>query len=72
MSGRLKPKPWPKCNICEGSGVDYGETCRGCGGSGRDPDCCENTGCGEPAVGFTDEGVYLCEGCLFEHETETT
>lgn len=32
----------PKCQECDGKGVDpWGETCIGCGGSGRDPDCCE-------------------------------
>lgn len=59
-------KGWPACQTCNGAGVEYGETCIGCGGSGRDTDCCSK--CEERGIGFNDDGVFLCEDCLFEEQ----
>ena len=54
-----------QCDACDGTGVDeYYDTCLGCGGSGRDPDCCEK--CDQDGIGHTDDGDFLCEDCLFE------
>jgi len=61
-------KPWPECTACDGSGLDWGETCLLCGGKGRDPNCCEK--CDQPGVGFNDDGVYLCGDCLLDEVTD--
>ena len=61
-------KAWPTCQTCDGKGVEYGETCIGCGGSGRDAECCSK--CTERGIGFNDDGEFLCEDCLFDKQTD--
>ncbi len=59
-----KPTGWPYCIDCRRSGVDeWGGTCLRCGGSGRDLEACEK--CDQRGVGWTDDGEFLCEDCLF-------
>lgn len=64
MTGEIEKTThcWPKCQTCEGKGTNWFETCIGCGGTGRDPNCCDL--CEERAVGFNDDGEPLCEDCI--------
>lgn len=50
--GGNDPDVWAtgECDVCEGSGHAR----------------CDQRGCGEPAVGFDEDGRALCEDCLFE------
>lgn len=49
-----------KCAICNGRGTDYGETCIGCGGTGKEPADCPT--CGHKIYSFETEpcGTDAC------------
>lgn len=56
------------CPNCDGSTVVDGDPCAVCHGTGRDPKLCEK--CTEPGVGFSEDGEFLCEDCIFEKHSE--
>lgn len=47
----------------------YGDTDEPCECVCHHQATCNNRGCQEQGVGYTDDGLFLCEDCMFEEMT---
>jgi hypothetical protein len=54
-----------ECWVCSGRGIDYGETCLTCGGTGDEPpiDTCDGCDCAMKYKRINPRSYYACEDC---------